>query len=1107
LAAAALDVAPLHPAAFALVLGAQPDPGLLLERLVAGKSVPGGERWLLAAAITAVVAGDAPRGLRLAVEARGRAMSEQTSDQDREDRDDQRSELLRSINGIIRRLAWTVTDTQERAAMLRELAEADGSAAVLIEAADATETAMDAAMDAAAAGGGGGPTTARDGDGAADLRAEARRLFEAAAFASRDAALAADVRVGLERLAASTGDERNAGDSRSLTERGTSRSAAGADRRRERDRLRLLETAARDGRWDEVVTALVETPPHQDRPDAATLSLAAAIDEARGLGSRAPQLWARARAALAFTSVIPSAAAATEHQDRSAPSAREAAALFRTADSGDSDPAEASAALEQLAGAAASAGDHRSAALLLVQAAGLATRLAPPPPVEMSASDSPAAAQQRCLRTAVAHDPRSALAAIEWRRWLFRRNRLAEAAVASAAEAEALVDPGLRVRALVRAARLSQAARRAEAGDGQVDEMQGEANGEGAGDAAGFLRRALEIEPRNHELFTSLRDLYQQIGQHSALAALLATRLSVTSNPFEVTALRLARADIFADALGNRAQAKEELETILHKEPQHARALARLADLEQEDENHARAADLLIRRAFIERSPEKLRDLFLRLGRIYTHDIPDAKRAVGAYARVLQLDANSREALDELSRLYLGLGETKSAISITERLVRIETVPEARSGYHIRLAQLAERAGDPRAAALHFRRAAEDAPRDIQAAGELVRHLDKVRDTAGRRAYLDRAASDLRAALSADPADVSALEALIAVLRWRGRGAAAAAAAELLVLVRQGQGPAEQQDPRRGDGNLAVLPAWATPPAGGRSLAALSRPAVDEETFPPTVPSSVRHLFRLLAPALWEGAKVDKVDLSRYLVDRGNRVAPGRPPRDVFDAVGAELLAGPFDLYLAPVVPASPVPSASPGPRAGAGAAAPVVVAVHPGKPPIIIISASVMQLGPAALRFVAGRSLRLIATHLEGAIAGGPAEMGEWIGAVVRQFMADYRHPLVPPERLAARAARVGKLLSRKLRQEIMPFAMESSGQLDLEALHAGIRDGANRVGLLASGSLAAALRVVLMLTEPAASAAGPALPAVLARNPEARALLSFALSDAYDDLVKAVE
>jgi hypothetical protein len=85
------------------------------------------------------------------------------------------------------------------------------------------------------------------------------------------------------------------------------------------------------------------------------------------------------------------------------------------------------------------------------------------------------------------------------------------------------------------------------------------------------------------------------------------------------------------------------------------------------------------------------------------------------------------------------------------------------------------------------------------------------------------------------------------------------------------------------------------------------------------------------------------------------------------------------------------------------------------------------------------------------------------------------------------------------------MPFAMESSGALDLTALHAGIRDGANRVGLLACGSLGAALRVVL-------GAAGAGLDGRLStsaikRDPQAMALVSFALSDEHDDLVRALE
>ena len=61
-----------------------------------------------------------------------------------------------------------------------------------------------------------------------------------------------------------------------------------------------------------------------------------------------------------------------------------------------------------------------------------------------------------------------------------------------------------------------------------------------------------------------------------------------------------------------------------------------------------------------------------------------------------------------------------------------------------------------------------------------------------------------------------------------------------------------------------------------------------------------------------------------------------------------------------------------------------------------------------------------------------------------------------------------------------------------------AGIREGADRVGLLASGSLAASLGVIFAGAGERPSVDG------LQRLAEARALLEFALSDEHDDLVQ---
>jgi hypothetical protein len=160
-----------------------------------------------------------------------------------------------------------------------------------------------------------------------------------------------------------------------------------------------------------------------------------------------------------------------------------------------------------------------------------------------------------------------------------------------------------------------------------------------------------------------------------------------------------------------------------------------------------------------------------------------------------------------------------------------------------------------------------------------------------------------------------------------------------------------------------------------------------------------------------------------------------------------------------------------------------------------------VLALGGHALRFAAARGLRLVSTLLDLVLAGTPEQAGALLSGVIRQFVPEFRHAEVRDSLLEAEAERVGKLLPRKLRPEVMPFAVESAGAFSLEALHAAVRDGANAVGLLACGDLAAALAVVV-------SGGGTTLAlGDLAAHPEALALLRFALSDDHDEMAEAME
>ena len=792
--------------------------------------------------------------------------------------------------------------------------------------------------------------------------------------------------------------------------------------------LARLEGAARRGAWAEIVSCLREAPPHEDRPTEAASSLAVEVHLGRSSSRGVEAILAGA------IGVAPGAAQ---------PSPSGSALLFRLFASGAAGDGGRLLAFEGAARVADGLSDSRSATLFLLEAARL--------------SAAPDVVEQH-LRGAVERDPTSAPAASAWRRWLVTAGRIAEAADAAAAEADALVEPGLRIEALVQAAALARLEVPPEAEERVKDASAKLAR------ATAFLRRALQLAPSDTRVFSSLRDLYEQAGEHASLAELLAHRLTTSSNPFEMTTLHLARAELFAGPLGDRAVAKAELGTILAKEPHHARALARLADLEEEQGNHA-AAELLMRRSVTERSPERLRDLFLRLGRIHQQHVPDPKRAVAAFSRVLHLDGKNREALDALSNLFVGLGDTRNATALTEQLLRLESAPAQRVVYHLRLGQVAERAGDQKAAQEHFRRAVTEAPLDLRAVAELARHLEKIHDQSGRAHVLDATAAELRAAVLAAPRHAAHREALASVLGWRGRPAAAAAVLELGALLGSGV-------PQARDGD-------------GRRLNRLAGGALDDRLDPPGVPSSVRQLFRMLGPI---ERQAYRPELARFGADRSQRVADGRPPRDVFDRVASELGVGGYELY---VVPPGPGVSKRPLP------ALPPLVAV-PGKPPAIIVGASLLESGRASVRFAAARGFRLTSSYLDLALADGDAGLAAWLGGAIGQFVPGYRRDDAAPERVAAVGARLAKLLPRRARPELLPFALEASGELDVGVLADGIRDGANRVGLLACGSLAAALTTVCSIN------GRPVSDEALLDLREARVLLEFALSDEHDELAR---
>ena len=306
-------------------------------------------------------------------------------------------------------------------------------------------------------------------------------------------------------------------------------------------RAELAETvdAARAGAWDGVIAALETGPPQEAVAGPVTLHAAARVAEGRISGVEAARLDAAAlRAAGEAVDAVP------------------LLGLVRLAD-GDGVAGLGPRAFELGARRLAEAADGRSLAVVegeigrLYEAAGEPERAA------------------ESWRAALAADPTSLPAALALRREVARRRDVRAAIDATEVEATRLLVPANRVRALLLAAALAEEAAR----DGEVEDQAppekdkgtaGEASqpphslsAGGRGRALRLLRAALEIDPAHDAAFEQLRALLEEEGDAAGLAAALEARIAVAANPFEVTSLRLARADVLGGSSATgRARAR-----------------------------------------------------------------------------------------------------------------------------------------------------------------------------------------------------------------------------------------------------------------------------------------------------------------------------------------------------------------------------------------------------------------------------------------------------------------------------------------------------------------------------------------------------------------------
>jgi len=576
------------------------------------------------------------------------------------------------------------------------------------------------------------------------------------------------------------------------------------------------------------------------------------------------------------------------------------------------------------------------------------------------------------------------------------------------------------------------------------------------------FKHVLSVKPDHEDAFVRLRMLYDENGHHDELATLLAQRLAVESSRGAKLELLHSLAELHRNFLSDRDAAKRDLRRALEINPNDLKAVATLSDIAWEQGAWAESAEALIARARLEKQPEVLKHIFYRLGDIYADRLPNPKWALASFQKVLSFDPDDQGALEQLSRLGMTTGDWRLALGACERLIKLSSEPGGRVAHLHRAAEIYLQGFNDRTRAERVLRVALDLdPTSGAALDALIGFYRQAGDTSSMRVHVDRVAAAMRARLNQNIMDGTAYGVLGRALEARqeagvvGSMAVAQCAGELAKML-----GAEDDSAAR----LAALAARARPRVLG-----LGKPNVDDLLFPASVPSGLRQIWSVL------GDRLDKhvgVDVRRYGVGRGDRLAKDRHPvAQIVSEVAKDLGIADVEIYVSKREP--------------------LVAVAEPTHPVSLVLGEQLISVDrPATIRFAAGRALKLAASSLAVPARMELKDFTVLLVALLRQFHPEVEAK-VNAQAVAAEQQRMRRLIPSRALQELSPYATAVAGRgFDPARIWVGIAQGGNRAGLLAAGSIAAALEV-------ASKMRGKADLSAAAADPILSDLLRFAVSD----------
>lgn len=230
---------------------------------------------------------------------------------------------------------------------------------------------------------------------------------------------------------------------------------------------------------------------------------------------------------------------------------------------------------------------------------------------------------------------------------------------------------------------------------------------------------ALAHDELNLAALKGLERLYARGSKYQELLANLEKQLTVVATPRQKIALLEQIGGIQEEEFVDHEKAVEAYEQVVEIDPGHEGANPALARLYRQLNRFDELVDTLDRHAKASEDDERKVSLLLQAVRTLTVDVGAPERAMSFCERVLAIDPEHNDALDQMSRLQAQTGDANAAVASVERLAEGEKDAEKKAELLVRAGRMLEDAGDKDRAIERFKSALDANANNVAAAGAL----------------------------------------------------------------------------------------------------------------------------------------------------------------------------------------------------------------------------------------------------------------------------------------------------------------------------------------------------------------------------------------------------